>query len=99
MRNRLQAQQAEVIGVESTGVYWKPVFYALEDIPECWLLNARHLRNGPGHKTDMAAPLWIASLVQRELVRPSFVPGKPIRGLRKFTRYREAQIQERTREP
>lgn len=98
LRDWLEAHRVEVVGMESTGVYWKPVFYALEDIAECWLLNARHLRNVPGRKTDMADAAWIAKLVQHGLVRPSFVPPKPIRELRNLTRYRKAQIQERTRE-
>ena len=98
LRDWLEAQRVEVIGMESTGVYWKPVFYVLEDIAECWLLNARHLRNVPGRKTDMADAAWIAKLVQHGLVRPSFVPPKPIRELRNLTRYRKAQIEERTRE-
>jgi transposase len=98
LRDWLAAQHPEVIGMESTGVYWKPVFYILEDLTECWLLNARHLRNVPGRKTDMADAAWIAKLVAHGLVRPSFVPPKPIRELRDLTRYRKAQIQERTRE-
>ena len=84
--------------MESTGVYWKPVFYVLEDAMECWLLNARHLRNVPGRKTDVADAAWIAGLVEHGLVRPSFVPPAPIRELRNLTRYRRAQIEERTRE-
>lgn len=98
LRDWLAAKRVQVIGMESTGVYWKPVFHVLEDIAECWLLNARHLRNVPGRKTDMADAAWIAKLVQHGLVRPSFVPPKPIRELRNLTRYRKAQIQERTRE-
>lgn len=101
LRDWLDAHRVQVIGMESTGVYWKPVFYILEDLgpgTECWLLNARHLRNVPGRKTDMADAAWIAKLVQHGLVRPSFVPPKPIRELRNLTRYRKAQIQERTRE-
>jgi transposase len=98
LRDWLEGHRVEVIGMESTGVYWKPVFYLLEDLTECWLLNARHLRNVPGRKTDMADAAWIAKLVAHGLVRPSFVPPKPIRELRNLTRYRKAQIQERTRE-
>lgn len=98
LRDWLGAHRVAVIGMESTGVYWKPVFYMLEDLTECWLLNARHLRNVPGRKTDMADATWIAKLVAHGLVRPSFVPPKPIRELRNLTRYRKAQIQERTRE-
>lgn len=98
LRDWLAAHRVEVIGMESTGVYWKPVFYVLEDLTECWLLNARHLRNVPGRKTDMADAAWIAKLVAHGLVRPSFVPPPEIRELRNLTRYRKAQIQERTRE-
>jgi transposase len=84
--------------MESTGVYWKPVYYVLEDELECQLLNARHLRNVPGRKTDVKDAEWICQLVEHGLVRPSFVPPKPIRELRNLTRYRKAQIEERTRE-
>lgn len=86
------------VGMEATGVYWKPVFYALEDILECWLLNARHMHNVPGRKTDMADAEWICRLVRFGLVRPSFVPPKPIRELRNLTRYRRTRLEERTRE-
>jgi transposase len=87
-----------VVGMESTGVYWKPVYYLLEDEFECWLLNAQHLKNVPGRKTDVADSVWICQLVEHGLVRPSFVPPRPIRELRDLTRYRKALIQERTRE-
>jgi transposase len=87
-----------VVGMESTGVYWRPVYYLLEDDFQCWLLNAAHLRNVPGRKTDVADSVWICQLVEHGLVRPSFVPPKPIRELRDLTRYRKALIQERTRE-
>ncbi len=87
------------VGMESTSVYWKAPFYLLEDtISECWLLNARHMRNVPGRKTDAADAAWIAELVEYGLVRPSFVPPQPIRELRNLTRYRRAQTEERTRE-
>ncbi len=97
-RDWLIRQQVMLVGMESTGVYWKPVFYLLEDVVECWLLNARHLRNVPGRKTDVQDAAWIAQLLEHGLVRPSFVPPKPIRELRTLTRYRRAQIDERTRE-
>jgi transposase len=84
--------------MEATGVYWKPVYYMLEDDFECWLLNARHLKNVPGRKTDVKDAEWICQLVEHGLVRPSFVPPKQIRELRNLTRYRKAQIEERTRE-
>jgi transposase len=84
--------------MESTGTYWKPVYYLLEDDLECWLLNAHHLRNVPGRKTDVKDAEWICQLVEHGLVRPSFVPPRPIRQLRDLTRYRKVVIQERTRE-
>jgi hypothetical protein len=86
------------VGMESTGCYWKPVWQLLEDQVECWLLNAAHLHNVPGRKTDVADAAWIAQLVEHGLVRPSFVPPRPIRELRELTRYRKTQIQARSRE-
>lgn len=87
-----------LVGMESTGVYWRPIYYLLEDHVECWLLNAQHLRNVPGRKTDVKDAEWICQLVEHGLVRPSFVPPREIRELRDLTRYRKAQIEERTRE-
>jgi transposase len=94
----LVANGVTLVGMESTGVYWRPVYYMLEDAMECWLLNARHLRNLPGRKTDVKDAQWISQLVEHGLVKPSFVPPKPIRELRNLTRYRRAQVEERTRE-
>jgi transposase len=98
LRDWLTSYGVTVVGMEATGVYWKPVYYVLEESLECWLLNAQHLRNVPGRKTDMADAAWIAQLVEHGLVRPSFVPPQPIRELRNLTRYRKAQIEERGRE-
>ena len=98
LRDWLVAHRVTLVGMESTGIYWRPVYYALEDAMECWLLNARHMRNVPGRKTDVKDAEWIAQLVEHGLVRPSFVPPKPIRELRNLTRYRKAQIEERGRE-
>jgi transposase len=86
-----------LVGMEATGVYWKTAFQALEDRFECWLLNAHHLRNVPGRKTDVKDSEWICQLVQHGLVRPSFVPPPEIRRLRDLTRLRKAQINERAR--
>ena len=98
LRDWLVANEVTLVGMESTGVYWKCVFYILEDAMECWVLNARHLRNVPGRKTDVADAEWVCQLVEHGLVRPSFVPPKEIRELRDLTRYRKAQIDERGRE-
>jgi transposase len=86
-----------LVGMEATGVYWKTVFQALEQRFECWLLNAHHLHNVPGRKTDVKDSEWICQLVQHGLVRPSFVPPPEIRRLRDLTRLRKAQINERAR--
>ncbi|MCK9905247.1 IS110 family transposase [Frankia sp. Cpl3] len=99
LRDWLTALGVTRVGMESTGVYWKPVFHMLEDaVAECWLVNARHMSNVPGRKTDAQDAAWIAELVEHGLVRPSFVPPQPIRELRDLTRYRKAQTEERTRE-
>jgi transposase len=98
LRDWLQQYAVSLVAMESTGVYWKPVYYVLEDVMECWVVNAQHMRNVPGRKTDVADALWIAQLVEHGLVRPSFVPPPPIRELRSLTRYRKTQIEERARE-
>jgi transposase len=85
------------VGMEATGVYWKPVFHVLEQRFECWLLNAQHLHNVPGRKTDVIDSAWICQLVEHGLVRPSFVPPPEIRRLRDLTRLRKAQTSERAR--
>jgi transposase len=86
-----------LVGMEATGVYWKPVFAVLEPRVECWLLNAQHLHNVPGRKTDVADSVWIAQLIEHGLVRPSFVPPAPVRDLRDVTRLRTGISQERSR--
>lgn len=98
LRDWLVEHQVTLVAMESTGVYWKPVYYLLEDAVECWVVNARHMRNVPGRKTDVADAVWIAQLVEHGLIQPSFVPPPPIRELRSLTRYRKTQIEERTRE-
>ncbi len=93
----LSSERVSLVGMESTGIYWKPVYYMLEDSFECWLLNAQHMHNVPGRKTDVADSLWIAQLLEHGLVRPSFVPPKPIRALRDLTRHRRTTVEDRTR--
>ncbi len=88
-----------LVGMEATGVYWKPVHWALEDaIDEVWVINARHMRNVPGRKTDVADACWGAQLIEHGLVRPSFIPPRPTREQRDLTRYRKSVIEERGRE-
>jgi len=98
LRDWLVASQVTVVGMEATGDYWKPVYYLLEDAFDVQLLNARHMRNIPGGKTDIADSAWIAQLIEHGLIRPSFVPPPRIRRLRDLTRYRTTLVQERTRE-
>jgi len=86
-----------LVGMEATGVYWKPVFYVLERRFECWLLNAQHLHNVPGRKSDVIDSAWCCQLLEHGLVRPSFVPPPEIRRLRDLTRLCVAQVEERTR--
>ncbi len=97
LREWLAQLGVTLVGMEATGVYWKTVFQALEERFECWLLNAQHLRNVPGRKTDVKDSEWICQLVEHGLVRPSFVPPPEIRRLRDLTRLRKAQVNERTR--
>jgi transposase len=82
----LRSFAVTLVGMESTGVYWRAVYFLLEDEFECWLLNARHLRNVPGRKTDVQDAGWICKLVEHGLVRPSFVPPRPLRELRDLVR-------------
>jgi transposase len=98
IRDWLLAEGVTLVGMEATGAYWKPVFYLLEHDIECWLLNARHMKAVPGRKTDVKDAEWIAQLIEHGLVRPSFVPPRPIRQLRDLTRYRTEVVRERTRE-
>lgn len=87
------------VAMESTGVYWKPVYYALEGMfEELWVVNAQHVKNVPGRKSDVADAVWLADVVAHGMVRASFVPPEPIRELRELTRYRKTQIEARTRE-
>jgi transposase len=86
------------VAMESTGVYWKPVYYLLEDDFEVLLVNAAHLKHVEGRKTDTIDASWIAELCSYGLLRPSFVPPPPIRELRDLTRYRKALIQDRARQ-
>jgi Transposase len=93
----LEGLGVTLVGMEATGVYWKPVFWVLERRFECWLLNAQHLHNVPGRKSDVIDSAWCCQLLEHGLVRPSFVPPPEIRRLRDLTRLCVAQTEERTR--
>jgi transposase len=94
----LVAHGVTQVTMEATHVYWKPVWAVLEDEFECLLVNARHVKQVPGRKTDVSDAAWLCQLAEAGLLRSSFVPPKPIRALRNLTRYRKTQIQERARE-
>ena len=85
------------VAMESTGDYWKPVYNVLEDTFETWVVNARHVKNVPGRKTDVIDSKWVAQLMMHGLLRASFIPPKPQRALRELTRYRTKLVQERAR--
>ena len=82
------------VAMESTGVYWKPVWNVLEGQFEILLVNAQHIKAVPGRKTDQNDAEWIADLLQHGLLRRSFVPPTAIRELRDLTRYRVSLVQE-----
>ncbi|MFC1959628.1 IS110 family transposase [Chloroflexota bacterium] len=86
------------VAMESTGVYWKPVFNMLEAEFEVMVVNAKHIKFVPGRKTDVKDAQWIAELLQHGLLKGSFIPEAPQRDLRELVRYRTHLIQERTRE-
>jgi transposase len=99
LREHLVAEQVTLVVMEATSDYWKPFYYLLEDGPfEVMLVNARHVRNLPGRKSDVSDAAWLAQLGAHGLVRGSFVPPEPIRQLRDLTRTRTAIVRERARE-
>ena len=98
LRDWLSAHGVTHVAMESTGVYWKPVYYVLEEHFTCLLVNAAHVSKVPGRKTDLLDCEWLAQLLEHGLLRGSFVPPVPIRELRDFTRYRAVLVQDRTRE-
>jgi len=99
LREHLIQARVTCAVMEATSVYWKPFYYLLEDAGfEVLLVNARHVKNLPGRKTDVCDATWLAQLGAHGLVRGSFVPPEPIRHLRDLTRTRTAVTRERGRE-
>jgi transposase len=98
LRDWLVSHGVTQVTMEATGDYWRPVWHVLEDDFELLLVNARHVKQVPGRKTDVKDAEWLCQLAEAGLLQASFVPPKPIRDLRQLTRYRKAQIQERQRE-
>ena len=98
LRDWLRSEGCTQIGMESTGVYWKPVYAVLEGDFELIVGNAQHIKNVPGRKTDVRDSEWIAQLVRHGLIAKSFVPPPPIRQLRDLVRYRRRLIESRAAE-
>ena len=99
LQDWLVSQGVTLCVMEATSSYWKPPFYLLEDAVECWVVNARDVKNVPGRpKTDRLDAVWLCKLAERGMLRPSFVPPPWQRELRDLCRYRRTLIQERTRE-
>src|SRR5882672_4633865 len=98
LREWLQAYGVTHVALESTGVYWKPIYYMLEDAFELLLINMLELKRVPGRKTDVKDSEWLAQLLECGLLRSSFVPPPPIRELRDLTRYRVQQVRDHSQE-
>jgi len=90
----LSAEGCTHVAIESTGVYWKPVFNLLEGVLEVVLVNARHVKAVPGRKTDVRDCEWLADLLRHRLLKASFIPPLEIRELRELTRYRQTLVRE-----
>lgn len=94
LRDWLKENGVTHVAMESTGVYWKPVFNILEEDFDVILVNARHIKNVPGHKTDKKDSKWIAKLLLCGLLKGSFIPPKHIREMRDLTRYKRKVIEQ-----
>ena len=90
----LKASSCTHVAMEATGVYWKPVWYVLEDDFELMLANAREVKNIPGRKTDVRDAEWLSELLAHGLIRASFVPPRPIAKLRDLTRTRKQLVRQ-----
>jgi transposase len=93
LRDWLKAARVTHVGMESTGVYWRPVYAVLEGHFELIVGNARHIRNVPGRKTDVKDSEWIADLVRHGLIAKSFAPPRPLREMRELLRYRRKLVE------
>jgi len=100
LRTWLEAEDCRHVAMESTGIYWQPVYAVLEEAFDAdmhlMVVNARHMKQVPGRKTDMRDAEWIATLLRAGLLKGSFVPERDIRDLRQFTRYRKALVRDIT---
>lgn len=93
----LHAEKCTHVAMESTGVYWKPIYNLLEGDLQVLVVNAHHLKTVPGRKTDVRDAEWIADLLRHGLLRASFIPPAPQRELRDLTRYRTSLVMDRSR--
>src|SRR5947209_3289362 len=84
------------VAIESTGVYWRPVFNILEGLMEVILVNARHVKAVPGHKTDARDSAWLADLLRHGLLKARFIPPRPLRDLRELPRYRQTVLRDQS---
>jgi transposase len=98
LRDWLQASGVTHVALESTGVYWKPIYYVLEDTFQLLLINMLELKHVPGRKTDVKDSEWLAQLLECGLLKASFVPPPAIRELRDITRYQVQQVRDRAAE-
>ncbi|HSD82855.1 MAG TPA: IS110 family transposase [Anaerolineae bacterium] len=100
LRKWLGKHNCHYVAMESTGIYWQPVYAVLEtslsDEMHLLVVNARHMKNIPGKKTDLRDAEWIATLLRAGLLKGSFIPEHDIRDLRQYTRYRKALIRDIT---
>ena len=93
----LTTEEVTHVAMESTGVYWKPIYNLLEGRFTLLLVNAKHVKHVPGRKTDVKDCQWLAKLLQAGLLRGSFIPDRPQRELRDLTRHRSQLVAEKTR--
>src|SRR5262249_16540262 len=98
LREWLLSEGCTHVAMESTGIYWMPIYAMLEGSFQLVVGNATHIKNVPGRKTDVKDSEWIADLVRHGLIRRSFVPPKPLRELRDLLRYRRKLVESQTAE-
>lgn len=96
LRDWLTAEGCTHVGMESTGIYWRPVHALLEDDFEVVVGNAQRIKNVPGRKTDTKDCEWVADLLRHGMIPPSFVPDRPLRALRDLMRFRRSLVEART---
>jgi len=98
LRDWCKQENVSHVAMESTGIYWKPVFNILEEDFQIILVNARHVKNVPGHKTDKKDSAWISKLLLSGLLKGSFIPPRDIRDLRDLVRYKKKIISDTSSE-